>query len=239
MKRTATTFALLATLALATAPTPALAATPEAYQAEYEVLRNGRALGQADVRVSPAGDGVWEMRSETRGTRGVAALLGVEVNEHSRFRWSADAIEAVAYDYSQKAATTSRERSLRVDRGGGSILARDRDEEARLPYQAGVLDRHILPLAIAADLARGERGPLRYQVADRRKVDEHVYRVSGAEGIDTPDGQVQAIKLERQREDGDRTTTLWLDPGNGYLPVRALQREDGDTLETRLLRSSR
>lgn len=243
MKRIGTSFALLATLAVtaaqAWAMAPALAAAPEAYQADYEVLRNGRALGQAEVRVNATGGGIWEMSSQTRGTRGVAALVGVEVSERSRFRWTADAIEAVEYDYAQRAATTSRERSVRVDAGGGSILARDRNGEVRLPYQAGVLDRHILPLAMAADLARGERGPLRYQVADRGEIDEHVYRVAGSERVDTPKGTVDAIKLERQREGSERATTVWLDPGNGYLPVRVMQTEDGDTLETRLLRSSR
>lgn len=235
MKHLKTTIALLATLALA----PALAATPEAYKADYEVLRNGRALGEATVRVSAAGNGVWEMHSHTRGTRGVASLAGVEVTERSRFRWTPDAIEAMDYAYSQRAATRSRERSVRVDAGAGSILAVDRGNEARLPYQAGVLDRHILPLAIAGDLARGERGPLRYQVADRGEVDEHVYAIAGRERIDTPKGQVEAVKLERQRANSDRVTTLWMDPGNGYLPVRVVQSEDGDTLETRLVRSSR
>lgn len=218
---------------------PALAATPAAYDAEYEVLRNGRSLGEAEVRVSAAGNGVWEMRSQTRGTRGVAALAGVEVTEHSRFRWTPELIEAMDYDYSQRAATRSRERSVRVDAGAGSILARDRGEEARLPYQAGVLDRHILPLAIARDLARGDRGPLRYQVADRGEVDEHVYRIAGRERVDTPKGQVEAIKLERERENSDRVTTMWMDPGNGYLPVRVVQSEGSDTMETRLVRSSR
>lgn len=235
MMRIKTTFALLATLALA----PALANTPAAYSAEYEVLRNGRALGQADVRVSEAGNGVWEMHSHTRGTRGVASLAGVEVTERSRFRWTAESIEAMDYDYSQRAAARSRERSVRVDSGAGAITTRDRGDEARLAYQAGVLDRHILPLAIARDLSRGERGPLSYQVADRGEVDEHVYRIVGRERVETPKGQVDAIKLERQRENSDRVTTMWMDPGNGYLPVRVVQREGGDTMETRLVRSSR
>ncbi|WP_187265915.1 DUF3108 domain-containing protein [Alkalisalibacterium limincola] len=216
-----------------------MASTPAAYSAEYEVLRNGRALGQADVRVSAAGNGVWEMHSQTRGTRGVASLAGVEVTERSRFRWTPDLIEAMEYDYSQRAATRSRERSVRVDAGGGSIVTRDRDEETRLPYQAGVLDRHILPLAIARDLASGNRGPLRYQVADRGEVDEHVYRVTGTERVATPKGEVEAVKLERQRANSDRVTTMWMDPGNGYLPVRVVQNEGRDTMETRLVRSSR
>jgi hypothetical protein len=226
---------LLTSLALA----PALAAVPEAYQAEYEVLRNGRALGSADIRVSATADGSWEMRSETRGTRGVAALAGVELSERSRFHWTADRLEAIEYDYRQKAATRSRERSVRVDTARGSILTRDRGNESRLAYQPGVLDRHILPLAIARDLAAGKTGTLRYLVADRGDIDEHAYRIVGRESVSTPGGQVDAVRVQRQRDNDARSTTLWLDPARGYLPVRVVQHEGSDQMETRLLRSSR
>lgn len=235
MKTIKRTLALLGCLALA----PALAVTPEAYQAQYEVLRNGRALGTADVRVSPASGGYWEMHSQTRGTRGLAAMAGIEVTERSRFRWTADTIEAVDYDYEQRAATRSRQRSVRVDAGAGRVVTTDRDNRQELAYQAGVLDRHILPLALARDLSAGRTGTLTYLVAERGEIDEHVYRVVGRERVDTPKGAIEAVKVQRERANRDRVTTLWLDPANGFLPVRVVQNEGGDSIETRLVSSAR
>lgn len=218
---------------------PAIAATPSAYSAEYEVLRNGSALGTATVQVEPAGRELWTMSSRTRGTRGLASLAGVEVTERSRFRWSTDVLEAVEYDYSQRAAGRTRERSVRVDADAGTVLTTDRGDRASNAYESGVIDRQILPLAIARDLEQGRAGTLDYRVAERGGVSDHSYRVAGRETIDTPSGRVDAVRVERQRADNDRVTTLWLDPARGHIPVRVLQDEGRDRIETRLVTLSR
>jgi len=51
-----------------------------------------------------------------------------------------------------------------------------------------------------------------------------------------PGGALEALRVERVRENPGRTTTSWLAPALGWLPVRIVQREaDGETIEMRLL----
>lgn len=77
-------------------------------------------------------------------------------------------------------------------------------------------------------------------VADGRGVDRFRYLISGPEKIKTPAGELDAIRLTKQREPGDdRGTEVWLSVAHGYVPVRVLVVEkDGtrlDQVATRLL----
>src|SRR4051812_17200091 len=86
---------------------PAVAAAPAAitpFHAEYATLRNGNDLGRTTLDLVDNGDGSWTLRSETRGTSGLARLAGVHIVETSRFHWKGDRPEALAYDYRQDAA---------------------------------------------------------------------------------------------------------------------------------------
>src|SRR5512144_898338 len=85
------------------------------FQADYEVLRNGKELGRATLKLRPAGDGTWEFSSQTKGTKGMASLLGVDVVEKSTFRWRDGQPEGLHYSYSQEAAVKSRQRSTEFD----------------------------------------------------------------------------------------------------------------------------
>lgn len=230
MKRLALALAALVPLA-------ALAAPPAPFQADYEVLRNGSVLGEAQIRLHEIGDGQWEMSSRTRGTRGIAAMAGADISERSTLRWRDGRPETTGYQYTQKVAFNSRERSLEVDEAGGRILSRDRNDRHTLEYAPGTLDRQIVALALAQDLAQGRDDALEYRVADRGEVETQRFEVTGTEAVQTPAGTIQATRIERVRESGARrSTTLWLDPERGYLPVRSVQRErDGETIEMRLV----
>lgn len=218
---------VLATAASAAAPTP--------YVAEYEVLRNGSELGRAEVTLRRLDDGDWELLSHTRGTRGLAAIAGIEIRERSQFRVVDGGFETTGYEYRQR-GLGSRERSLRVDRANKRIHSADRDRRYELEWRPGTLDRQIVTLAIGDDLAGGASGELAYRVADREEAEEQRYRVAGTESVDVPAGKVEAVRVERLRSDPGRTTTSWLDPRRGYLPVRMVQREaKGDTIEMRLI----
>lgn len=76
-------------------------------------------------------------------------------------------------------------------------------------------------------------------VADGRGVDRFRYVVAGSETLKTPAGEVNALKLVKQREPGDdRGTEIWLAIKHHYVPARVLVVEkDGtriDQVVTRL-----
>jgi hypothetical protein len=217
-------------------PTLALAAMPAPYTARYEVRRNGDRLGEATVTLKALGEGRAEFRSETIGTEGLAALAAANISERSVLRWNRGAPETVNWNYRQKAAFKTRERSLDVDAGAQRIDLRDKDKLYRPPYRAGVLDRNAVTVALMQDLAAGRSGELRYAVPDKDTLETWVFRTGGSERLDTAMGAQRALRVERIRAGGSgRTTTLWLAQDRGYVPLRILQKEpDGETIDMRI-----
>ncbi|MFN3844147.1 MAG: DUF3108 domain-containing protein [Rehaibacterium terrae] len=229
---------ILGLTALAVLTAGSAGASPlRGYTAEYEVLRNGSAIGRAEVRLQPVANGRWELHSLTRGTAGLAALVGIEIEERSQFRWQDGRPETLAYRYRQSGAMRSRERRIDVDLAAGRLISTDRDREHRFDLQPGTLDRQSVTLAIGLDLAAGKRDGLEYRVVDRNDYELQRYRVVGDETVQVPAGAIRAVRVERVRETPGRSTTTWMDPAREYLPVRMLQREaKGETIEMRLLR---
>lgn len=205
------------------------------YQARYQVLRNGSTLGQAVVTL--ARDGVaWRLKSETRGTEGLAALARVEIIEESHFRIHQGMPETLDYSFHQKAAWKDRERAVKVDAASRKILSTDKDRQHQFAYRPHVIDRHIVTLALALDLARGANGERVYRVVDRDEFEEQRYQVVGKATLASPLGDLLTVQVTRVRENPGRVTDSWLAVDRGFVPVKVLQREpDGETFELRLL----
>ena len=87
---------LAVTLALLPfAGTAATAATPKPFTARYQVSQGGEPMGEATVTLRPGPDGSWTLRKDTKGTAGLAALLGGSTQEASRFRWKGTVPESI------------------------------------------------------------------------------------------------------------------------------------------------
>jgi len=227
---------LKALLAAATV-LPALAlAMPAPYRASYDVLRNGERAGQTTVSLKSMGDGRAELHSSTNGSDGLAALTGASVDERSVLRWNEGVPETVSWDYHQKIAWKSRDRSLDVDAAGKHLELRDKDKRWSPPYRPGVLDRHAITVALMQDLSAGKTGELRYPVPDKGEMATWVFRIGPSERMDTPIGAQRALRVDRIRTDGSgRSTTLWLAQDRGYVPLRILQKEpDGESIDMRI-----
>ena len=82
--------------ALVLAPVAASAALPPPYTANYEVRRNGEALGTATVTFKALPNGRYELKSSTVGSQGLAAIAGVSVDERSIIRLAGGQPETVA-----------------------------------------------------------------------------------------------------------------------------------------------
>ena len=217
-------------------PALALAAMPAPYTARYDVLRNGDRAGQSVVSLKALGGGRAEFHTSTSGSEGLAAIAGAAVDERSVLRWNEGAPETVNWEYHQKIAWKSRDRSLSVDAAARRLDLRDKDKRYSPPYRAGVLDRHAVTVAIMQDVAAGRSGELRYPVPDKDEMGTWTFRTGASEKIDTPMGAQRALRVERIRENGGgRSTTLWLAQDHGYVPLRILQKEpDGETIDMRI-----
>ncbi len=224
----------LAVVSLPQTNTPAVF-KPKAYTATYVVSRNGSALGNATVSLSMIGNGRWVLTSNTTGT-GIAAIAGVEIDERSVLRWNEGRPETIDYSFNQKAGWKNKQRSIKVNPQAKLIDSQDKDKIYVLKYEAGVLDRHAVTVAVMQDLSEGKRGDLLYSVADRDELQTHLYRVIGNEKMQTALGSLNSVKVQRIRETSNgRVTTLWLGTDKQFVPLRIEQKEaDGDVIQMQI-----
>jgi hypothetical protein len=212
--------ALLATAVAAAGDAPPLAP----FNADYQVQRNGKELGRATLTLRPAGDGTWEFSERTEGTKGMASLLGVDVTEQSTFRWRDGMPEGLDYRYDQHTALKSRQRSTRFD--------------WTAPLDESAMDRNLVTIALMAALKAGAH-ELSFAVVDKDRVSAQRYVRGARESLSLPAGRIEAVRIDRQRENSRRTTTLWLAPRLDWLPVQIEQVEkNGETITLQLARPS-
>lgn len=215
-------FALACALALAAGA--AIAAPPlPAFTAHYRVLRNGAPIGSATVTLARgAGDG-WIYTTASKGTSGLAALVGASTLEVSNFRWVGDLPQGDSYEYTLKALKTKR-RSMRFDWSAGTIEVDDKGPH-RYAAQSGAIERHTIALALAAGLAAGKT-ELTLPVAVKDRIETEHFAARGAQTISVPAGQFTATQVSRT--DGGDAFEGWFAPAQLPVPVKIDQRGKDD-----------
>jgi hypothetical protein len=204
------------------------------FQADYQVLRNGKELGHATLTLREAGNGNWEFSSQTKGTKGMASMLGLDVQEKSTFRWRDGLPEGLRYRYSQQAAIKSRERSTDFDWSTRQAVSHDGSSTSTAPLQGSAMDRNLVTLALMAKLKTGAHD-LAFSVVDKDHVSTQRYASGAREALPLPAGTIEAVRVDRQRDDNKRTTTSWFAPQRNWLPVQIEQVEkNGETITMRL-----
>jgi len=232
---------LIGLLALAaTAAAAAAAPAPLApFQADYVVLRNGKELGHATLTLREAQGGTWEFSNETRGTKGMASMLGLDIVEKSTFRWRDGLPEGLQYRYEQHAAIKSRKRSADFDWNAREARNSDGKNDWVAPLERSAMDRSVVTLAIMARLKAGSHD-LTFPVVDKDRVAEQRYVQGAQEALSLPAGRFDAVRIERQRDDASRTTISWFAPARGWLPVQIEQVEkNGETVTMQLASAPR
>jgi hypothetical protein len=229
-------FATLAVLAAAFAAAATAAESPPApFRAEYVAFRNGDEAGRTTLTLGDNGDGTWTLRSETRGTSGLAKLAGIHVVETSHFRWHDGRPEAIEYDYRQDSAI--RKRTRHATFSGGEVRVEEGGKSFRYAVVPGLVDRHAVTLAIGNDLRRGAQ-TFEYKVAVKDRVEDMRYERAGNETIDVPAGTFETVLMRRVGEPGSdrkRVARSWFSEQLGWLPVQIEQSEKkGDTITLKL-----
>ncbi|KAA2284863.1 DUF3108 domain-containing protein [Arenimonas fontis] len=220
-------------------PTTAPAATaPQAFQADYDVYRNGARVGQGSIGLRRLPDGRWEMLTRSEAAGGLAGLAGVRREERSLLAWTGRGFETIEYTMRQKAAWKERQESLRVDAAGRVVRSAWKEQRMDLPYRPGVLDRQAVAAALMAALENGrETGTLGLPVASRGSLEQQDYRFAARVRLRTAIGELRAVRVERGDRDGGRLTRMWFAREHGWLPLRIKQyEEDGEVVDMRIAR---
>jgi hypothetical protein len=212
---------LLAALALTASCTAATAAPPvPAFNAQYRVLQNGAPIGKATLTLAPGANGTWTFTTASKGTAGIASLLSASTREVSTFKWVGEAPQGLSYDYTMSSALKQKRRSVRFDWASHQV---DVDDNGNFHFatQPGAVERHTVPLALAAELAAGKRS-FTLPVAVRDRIEMQHYAAQGKQDVSVPAGTFDATRIKRT--DGGDAFEAWFAPGKVPAPVRIDQR---------------
>lgn len=220
---------LAAGLALAFSTGAAVAAdAPQPFVAHYQVLQGDQKIGEATVTLKAAGNGQWTLENSSKGTGGIAAMLGASSDETTRFRWTNGRPETLSYDYRMQAAIKSRQRHLTVDKASYQVSVDEGKGTKHYAGSAGMVDRNTVPYAIGLALRAGKQ-QVTLPVAVKQKVEQQQFKVTGKAKVDVPAGSFQADKVQRS---DDPSFNAWYVPGKYLLPVKLTQHDGGNlTLE--------
>ncbi|WP_445144420.1 DUF3108 domain-containing protein [Dyella sp. Tek66A03] len=218
-------------LVLAFSTSAALAAAPTPFTATYQVAQGGQVMGEAVVTLKSVGNGVWEYSNQTHGTSGLAAALGANSTETTRFRWNNNAPETVSSDYHMEAAIKSKQRHTEVNWASNQVSVDEGKGPMTYPSVPGMVDRNTAPLAIGLAL-RGGKQTVALPVATKRNVENQQFKVAGSDSVKVPAGSFQAERVVRS--DSDKAFSAWYAPQKYPMPVKLAQ-SDGGNLELQLV----
>jgi len=215
-------------LAAATALDAAAASNLKPMSATYAVLRDGKAVGDATYTLHANADGSWTLLSVTKGSAGMARLVGLDVREESTFRWLDGKPEGLHYDYHQDAAIKHKERRIDFDWSEKQAHVRDNGKNFAYAIPAGTIDRSTVAIALGMALAGGASSAT-LPVAAKERVEQQRYETRGAEQLQVPAGSFQAIRVERTDASGKARS--WYAPTVMAMPLRVEQTQgDGSTV---------
>lgn len=203
----------------------ALAAPLPAFTAHYQLLKDGSPIGEATMTLASSGDRNWTFTTDSKGTSGLAAMLGANAKETSSFRWKEDLPEGLSYDYTMQAAFKQKQRHVQFDWSSNTIVVNDKGEH-RYAAQSGAIERHTLVLAIAAALQSGKH-EFELPVAVRDRIEMQHYAVQSHGAVTTPAGDYSDA-LHVVRADKEGTFDAWFAPGKLAAPLEVSQHDNGD-----------
>lgn len=209
----------------AEAPQGAAPAPLKPFTAVYDVRRGGKVIGQATMTLKADGPR-WKLTTETRGTSGMAKLLGLDVREESDFRIAGgDQLESVGYNYRQDATIKSKQRRIEFDEHTREIRVTDKDQLFRYPLQNGIIDRQVVVVALGRKQAAAE---VNLTVAGKDGTENQRYSRRESSALNLPAGQFQATRFERTDKPG-KGSSWYAESSIAPLQVEQ-QQKDGDAI---------
>src|SRR4051812_7482950 len=123
--------------------------------AVYAVQRDGKTIGDASYTLATNDDGSWTLESVTKGSAGMAKLVGLDVREQSTFRWDHGKAQGVRYDYKQDAVIKHKQRSIDFDWQAHQAHVRENGKDFSYAIEPGTIDRSTVAVALGVALANG------------------------------------------------------------------------------------
>lgn len=166
------------------------------------------------------------------------SLLVVGLSEISSFRLTRGRVEPISYVY-QGTGLINRRREVHFMPDSSIIRSLYKSEWYALPDTGHTLDRMSQQEQMRMNLLAHDEAlqEMTFTVADGRKVRDYTLELIGSERLQTPMGAVDTLQYERQRDNEERLSQLWVAPDWDYLVVKTLHIENGKTIEADLIRA--
>jgi Protein of unknown function (DUF3108) len=209
-------------------------AAPTEFRADYELYRNGKLMGSSHITLSKTRRGYqFQTLSESEG--GWASLIGgAQIKETSEFIMLGEQFQPLNYSYRQSVSFKKRKREISYDWSKKWAREDDGDNVVSYLLPEGTLDRNLVVLAIAEDL-KAKRASLDHVVAYKGEATPWQFKKAGVQKVATGMGTIEAVRVERVRENKERSTISWHAEKFGFLPIKIEQREpNGDSIEMRI-----
>lgn len=220
---------LFSIVAVADEPEPHRSLTP--YEAVYKTSTSGLSIKlQRSLSMDENGD--CRLTSEGK-------LLVAGISEVSVFGLDGDRVQPKSYIY-QLSGPVSRRREVHFENDADVIRSLYKKSWYELPKTEDTLDRMSQQEQLRLSLLNDPtpREDMRFRVADGRKVKEYRLIYQGEERLETPMGWVDALHFERDHDDPERRSAVWIAPDWDYLMVRTVHVDDGKTTQADLISAS-
>ncbi len=226
------TFLLAASLLSAAAH----AAGPTHVNVVYDLYRNGQKLGQVTDTFTRSGKS-YTLVSESRVVGPLSVLWPGSIRLESQGIVTAKGLQPSQFQHARSDAP-SKLATARLDWKQHSIAYQYKGESWKVDgLQDGAQDQlsQLYQFMFAPSL------PADYsmQVVSGRDLNDYHYARTGGPAIETPLGRLATQQYERVTQQPDqKAITVWIAPERNNLPVQIRIRDDGVTLEQRLVRVS-
>ncbi len=201
------------------------------YEAVYKTSTSGLSI---KLRRSLSMDDNGDCRLTSNGK-----LLVAGIDEVSVFAVEGDRVQPKSYVY-QLSGPISRRREVHFNEDSDTIRSLYKKNWYDLPKSAQTLDRMSQQEQLRLSLLNDStpREDMLFEVADGRKIKEYRLLYRGEERLETPMGWIDTLRFERDHDDPERQSTVWIAPAWDYLMVRTVHVEDGKTTEANLISAS-
>lgn len=204
------------------------------FKMRYRVLRDGWHLGTATFTLRPAGHGTWLFTSRARATGLASLFVHSTFSERSHFTLYEHHLRPLSYTYTDS-GNSGHDEKIRFDWDTGLAIDTKGGKTRRFPLTPTVLGRLTMQLALSRRLAAGATLPPRWTFINGGELKHYRLVRKGKDLIATPAGDFHTIIIERRNLESGRTTTFWLSPRYGWLPVKMRQKEPGKATVTFVL----
>ncbi|TWX65411.1 DUF3108 domain-containing protein [Colwellia sp. C1TZA3] len=205
-----------------------------AFNAQYTILRNNKAIGEATRKLSYLANGLakysyqteieWLIFSDSREETSVVKLEGYKVTPEN-------------YEYKRGGTGSDKHYKWRYDTANNSAIDEIKEQEKSIKFPENIQDSLSYHLQHRLNMITNpEQEHFVYPVIKTSgTIKNYVYQYDGKEELMLPYGLVKTIRLKREVVEKKRITYAWFAPELDYLLVKLYQiKADVEQFEVQL-----